>query len=451
MSSYQVEMRWDCSSCGSRGQLGRYKSCSSCGNPRDKAEMRMPLPGESDPIVTDPDLLALALSGPDWFCTHCTAGNLGTSDKCRQCGAPRYGEDNENHPDERFQDEDDKFRASLPENEPARGYGALPDEGEASGRPKNARERAKEARRKIKATKRRADREEQDRLDEERRQRAERDHRLKIGAGLVLLALVAVFFIWAFQTHAAVGAVSATSWSRKVVIESWEDITVRRWQHQTSTKAEREPRDGRGESAGMSLIGDCRSEHYDDERYQCGTKQESYDCSTSKTESYQGTCTRTKRVKTGRTCSDNGNGFATCSDTYSTQSERYSCTKTRSVRVPKTCTRTVPKYCTREIYKDKCNYQTQEWQTSRTRTSSGSDAPHWPDYRLSPLERARRSSNYSIQVTYKDRGRTGAASISPGDEAEYLLWLNARTTSSDVYLKINNLGGVHSTSINPPQ
>ena len=44
--SYQVEMRWDCTSCGSTGQLGRYKTCTNCGNPRDKAEMRMPLPGE---------------------------------------------------------------------------------------------------------------------------------------------------------------------------------------------------------------------------------------------------------------------------------------------------------------------------------------------------------------------------------------------------------------------
>lgn len=87
--SWTVELTWNCSSCDSRNILGRHKTCPKCGSPREKGEMQMNESGVGLPAVTDANLLAIANAGPDWFCTHCDAGNSNKARACAKCGAVR--------------------------------------------------------------------------------------------------------------------------------------------------------------------------------------------------------------------------------------------------------------------------------------------------------------------------------------------------------------------------
>jgi hypothetical protein len=82
-----LEGRWDCPSCGAKGNLGRDKICPSCSDSRPEA-VRFYLPQDA-PVVSDAQQLAQAKAGPDWLCNFCAASNQSTSDKCSQCGAER--------------------------------------------------------------------------------------------------------------------------------------------------------------------------------------------------------------------------------------------------------------------------------------------------------------------------------------------------------------------------
>ncbi len=81
------EGRWDCPSCGSRGQLGRNVECTGCGAPRPQG-IRFYLPG-NEPPVTDAQRLAQARAGADWTCEHCGGSARATEGECPGCGAPR--------------------------------------------------------------------------------------------------------------------------------------------------------------------------------------------------------------------------------------------------------------------------------------------------------------------------------------------------------------------------
>ncbi|HET7229872.1 MAG TPA: Ran-binding zinc finger domain-containing protein [Longimicrobium sp.] len=81
------EGRWDCPSCGTRGQLGRNLECGSCGAPRPQG-IRFYLPG-SEPEVTDAARLAEARAGADWVCEHCGSSTRATASVCSNCDAPR--------------------------------------------------------------------------------------------------------------------------------------------------------------------------------------------------------------------------------------------------------------------------------------------------------------------------------------------------------------------------
>jgi len=420
-----IELKWDCADCDTANILGRHKRCPSCGSPREKGEMKMKgLNTDRDgdgyndaETVTDPALLRKATAGSDWFCTHCHNGNTGTGNRCSSCGAPRYGEADENHP-------------SFPRAH----HRALPDEpapgvGRVDPAPGGEQERAKPRRKP-----RPAPSYESDPVDDWRARRAKEQRRNKtmMGVGAAFLVLSALLFTWwATQTHEETGTVQASSWTHTVKVWSWEQITQRLWEDDTRQRAEIEPSNGSGERAGLNHLGGCREEHHHYEEYQCGTQEESYECGGN--ESYSGTCSR--QVKSGESCQDNGNGFASCSPTYS--SESYSCTKTRFVS--KTCYRTVPKYCDRSIEETKCNYATQEWQHNRTRNNAGTGAETtWPTVELARLEKATRHPGYEIVVAYTNRGEADSHDFEPTNLGTYEDW----ATAPQVYLSINNLGGV---------
>ena len=103
--SRQIELKWNCAECSTKGIRGRDKQCPNCGSPREKGEMKMDGLASTAggynpaPSVTDPKLLKLAYAGSDWFCSHCGSGNRGDGEQCVGCAAPRYGKSEEDHPD----------------------------------------------------------------------------------------------------------------------------------------------------------------------------------------------------------------------------------------------------------------------------------------------------------------------------------------------------------------
>jgi hypothetical protein len=83
-------MTWRCSGC-KRQNLGRYKSCQTCGNPKDASEeFEMPADTTLAPTVTDPTLLRMATAGPDWRCRFCGGDQRRSDQTCVSCGAPAY-------------------------------------------------------------------------------------------------------------------------------------------------------------------------------------------------------------------------------------------------------------------------------------------------------------------------------------------------------------------------
>src|SRR5262245_44467042 len=86
-SERQIEMLWRCSSCQHKN-LGRFKSCKSCGNPKDGSEeYEMPEDTANAATVTEADLLRMATAGPDWRCAYCGSDQRRLDMGCGNCGA----------------------------------------------------------------------------------------------------------------------------------------------------------------------------------------------------------------------------------------------------------------------------------------------------------------------------------------------------------------------------
>ncbi|MDB4278088.1 hypothetical protein N9917_00500 [Deltaproteobacteria bacterium] len=460
-----IELKWKCGECSTDGILGRHKRCTSCGSPREKGEMNMRgLTTDRDgdgyndaKTVTESELVSLATAGADWFCTHCDAGNRGDTERCEGlrgngCGAPRYGKAEEDHPDEALAG---GHRDVVIGDDPWED-GYSPEEfsgGEAWMAADTAP--APDTRQAVPKPKRHVEPE----VDyaQQRRQAAERQKMMLIGGGIVAVFMLFGLIFWMFTTHEVEGTVSQMTWSQSTIRQHWTQTTTRKWKDETRQRQEVKPTNGSGERAGMVLDGACKEEHHHDQTYQCGTKQESYECGSN--ESYSATCSKSESYACGETCRDNGNGFATCSTKYCSRSVDYSCTKSRYVS--KTCQRTVPKYCERPIYETKCRYRTQVWNVAETApaTGTGHDT-RWPEVEVGPEDRLRYAADYSVTIAYHDRGEDETHTLKPGDtkwlgmsktlthgqsrkaEKAYKAWEPRET----VTLKVNNLGGIHSVT-----
>jgi len=96
MPTFQVEMRWRCSTC-EHENLGRHKECLNCGKPKGREEF-YDAPGTGDSevsirdAVTDPELIKQAKAGADWECAFCKSHQRRDSGECVECGAPNQAE-----------------------------------------------------------------------------------------------------------------------------------------------------------------------------------------------------------------------------------------------------------------------------------------------------------------------------------------------------------------------
>jgi hypothetical protein len=82
-----IEMTWRCSGC-QRQNLGRYKNCQGCGNPKDESEeFDMPSDTAAAESVTDAEQLRAANAGEDWRCPFCGGDQRRDDRRCANCGA----------------------------------------------------------------------------------------------------------------------------------------------------------------------------------------------------------------------------------------------------------------------------------------------------------------------------------------------------------------------------
>jgi Zn-finger in Ran binding protein and others len=83
--------RWDCPTCGLKGNAGPDTHCAGCGSPRGK-NVRFYLPANAEE-VTDADRLKKAKAGADWHCNYCGADNTAEATHCHSCGNERDTQD----------------------------------------------------------------------------------------------------------------------------------------------------------------------------------------------------------------------------------------------------------------------------------------------------------------------------------------------------------------------
>jgi hypothetical protein len=80
------EMLWDCSSCGTRGLLGKtMRACPNCGAPQDPTKRYFPPEGQYTAVLNT------AYDGADWACGSCTTPNGAKASFCKNCGTPKDG------------------------------------------------------------------------------------------------------------------------------------------------------------------------------------------------------------------------------------------------------------------------------------------------------------------------------------------------------------------------
>ena len=81
-----IEGRWDCTSCNTKGILGRYRECPNCGNPRGE-DVKFYLEDKED-YVSDEEAKKISRN-PNWMCDFCGSYNSDEKKKCKSCGAER--------------------------------------------------------------------------------------------------------------------------------------------------------------------------------------------------------------------------------------------------------------------------------------------------------------------------------------------------------------------------
>ncbi|MBN1204170.1 MAG: hypothetical protein JXB05_04515 [Myxococcaceae bacterium] len=354
-----IEGTWNCSSCGKKGILARYKKCPDCNNPRELTgeESEFDFGGTDAKTgkslresVADEKALEMANAGADWFCAYCGASNRGDQPICKNCKAERT----------------DDAKALREEEDP----GLPPPKPQQAPPPK----------------------------------RTWRTVAMVVGGSLLFCCGSSLIYgVWASWTHDYAGQVVSAEWKRTVFQERFTPVTLEGWRDELRTQAPRMPVNGTGEVAGVENIRGCASRQRGTRKVPDGTERV---CST-----------KTRRVACGteEKCRtrNKGNGFKEeiCEDVTKYCSESY-----------EDC-RNETRYRTEPVYAQHCSYDTYQWKELDRREDSGRDEqpPRWPELSAGPTDRLRREEKYSIHIQYEDDGPRKTV-LEPKTEQEYLGW-----------------------------
>ena len=308
--TWTVENEWTCTSCKAKN-LGRHMECQTCRSPKKKDEKDIVPNPDSAPAVTDPELLRLANQGANWVCEFCGGQVRNEHGKCvKNCGAPRnvVPIDVRDMPPEGVAAAVNRARREPPRPLPT----GVPGPGWSPAR-----------------------------------------------AGLVKpfkVPWVPVGLVAGVLALAGLLAFLLTSWEVDAKVNSllWQYTSY--LHHKTLSGGL-----GWGSPGGAFNIS-CSSKYYGDEDchpHNCRPHSVSYECNCS---SYDCNC-RT-------TCTDNKNGFSSCSESCSTCQRCSTCNRTEY----DTCYDSCP------VYKDYCTYDYYEWPIIQTLKTSGFEHnEHWPE------------------------------------------------------------------------
>ena len=390
---------WLCSSCGTKTS-GEFKTCKACGNPREKAELDKVSFDEVRIAATEAER-TLALSGSDWHCKNCEAGNRGTSSKCEKCGSNRNGEP-------------PASEATKPEApsayESLSNYGGPKVESDPYRKLFEAKPESNE-----------------DRL------KAERNivftafgvgftTAMTVAAAVssvLLLSLMAYSVWWSFQTYAEAGQVTSMKWEQRVHRDNFHEVTLQDWKANLWLKPTVLPKNGVGESPGIDNIRNCSQKYHHTRHYVCGSERVCH--------------TKTRSVANGESChtscSNNSNGSRSCHEVCSTRyrSENYQACGQED------------KYCDEKIFRPFCSYDTWQWDQVAVTVLNGNDEKTaWPVVSPGPLDRTHRSADYRINVHYTEGSEGFDTYDTPDTEAEYQAW----RVGAPAVVVIYNMGSV---------
>lgn len=315
MPVFQREMKWKCSTCQSKN-LGRYKHCQHCGDPKQEDEKFESVADGA--AVTDPDLIKHAVAGHDWHCAYCGGSQRRLDGKCQNCSGAQ--EDSE--------PTSSKKRESSTSTQTTYSYPA--------SAPTSANQEAVDSYSNSWETHTREVR--------QGRGRFSNNKSLIALATLVILTGGAWFL---FRTTEKIVTVASVEWRHVVAVERYKIIPDSGFDENIPNDAFNRQSEGR------------RVHHHD--RVSCGTTEESY------TEREQdGESCYTTPVR----CSSNDNGFETCSG-----GDRECSPKYRNV----TKYRTVTKYCDEPRYETWYSWNVWRWRHQRYVEESGSSVDtKWP-------------------------------------------------------------------------
>lgn len=184
--------RWDCASCGRKGNLGPQTRCESCGDRRPE-NVRFYLPSDAE-MVNDEAQLRAARAGADWICGHCSGHNKVQHQECQSCGNPR---------DERSEDVELAVKEYV--------LGDVPQQG------RRKEDEAGERYRALHAT------------QTGRSFNKFRSITRLGGLGVMGLLIVGAIWLWAFPKSIEV-EVSGFRWERSIQFEQYEAVQQEAWQ-----------------------------------------------------------------------------------------------------------------------------------------------------------------------------------------------------------------------------
>lgn len=358
-----IEMFWRCTSCENRN-LGRFKFCQSCKNPKDGSEeYEMPEDPSKAASVTDAGLLRMATAGPDWRCAYCDSDQRRSDNGCANCGASAVeGKDIADSQDHAPAEE-----SAFEENGAVRNTGKV--------------------------------------------------------ALLALLCLFGFFGLiiglgklldWnAKRPRDYKAKVNVVKWERTIAVERYQLVARQGFKETLPSDALEVTSIGRQVHHHEKVL-----DGYDTERYTVqvpdGYRTESY---TERVSCGQD-CESVPRSCSER-CTSNKNGFATCKTSCTGGGQRCRtkyCDERRTRQIPKTRTegrtRQVPRYRSEPRYAEGFAYKRWEWLPART-VRDGGDAPpaRWPEANLGKglgpgeQEREKRTEHYKVTLSYDDAKR----------------------------------------------
>lgn len=376
--TWTVENKWTCDSCGAEN-LGRHMACQKCGSPKEKHEKDVVPSPDAAPAVTDPELLRLAKQGANWVCGYCGGQVRDEHGKCvKNCGAPRVDPVLTKMAAEAAKAETEAgvvLEVSRPTGKPLSQPRPLPTgvpgPGVSYRPPKIPKDPA--------------------------------PWKLIIGLGGGLLALAGLL------------AYLLTPWEEDAKVLTF------RWTY-TSDLRQKTLMHGEGWGAPAGAFNtSCQSKYYGDEDchpHNCNPHSVSYECNCT---SYECNC-RT-------TCTDNKNGFSSCSESCSTCQRCSTCSRTEY----DTCYDRCP------VYKDYCTYDYYEWPIIQSLKTGGFEHnERWPELEAKGADQRLDKTEF-YEVTFMEaRASKKSWTYKPRSLAEFKTF----DTKQLWRIEVNRLGSV---------